>query len=183
MPLGPMVYSKCQIGIMLEEIARKIQQDLRHCRRRPVFTIVLYGGVPFAPDLLRLMQHPENIEVLYIHAASYGEGTESSGHVKLHYNLPDHLRRDPDNWRLLHLDEIMDTGGTAHRIIEEFESLGFLDQRFAVLFDKRVKRRHSVEANYAGAIVPDRFFVGYGMGLGDRFRMLPDVHTYLPDEP
>ena len=45
------------------------------------------------------------------------------------------------------------------------------------LLDKSARRIAPVTVRYAGFECPDRFVVGYGLDVAERFRNLPDIYA------
>ena len=82
------------------------------------------------------------------------------------------------------VEDVVDTGLT----------LGFLTRRFAerAAGEPRRRRRCSIgrtagssttsRSRYVGFTVPDELFAGYGLGLDERWRALPDLHVVVADE-
>jgi hypoxanthine phosphoribosyltransferase len=47
--------------------------------------------------------------------------------------------------------------------------------KIAALLDKPSRRVVSVQADYVGFQIPDKFVVGYGLDYAERYRNLPDI--------
>ena len=51
------------------------------------------------------------------------------------------------------------------------------------LLDRPYRRLvDEIPLRYVGFTVPDELFAGYGLGLDERWRALPDLHTVVPEE-
>ena len=51
------------------------------------------------------------------------------------------------------------------------------------LLDRPYRRlAEDVPLRYVGFTVPDELFAGYGLGLDERWRALPDLHLVIADE-
>ena len=48
--------------------------------------------------------------------------------------------------------------------------------RLCVLLDKPARRQVPTVIDYLGVTVPDRFLVGYGLDLDQRYRQLPGIY-------
>ena len=56
--------------------------------------------------------------------------------------------------------------------------------RVAALLDKPERRLRVVDVAYVGFHIPDKFVVGYGLDVGERYRNLPSICTYVgPGSP
>jgi hypoxanthine phosphoribosyltransferase len=49
--------------------------------------------------------------------------------------------------------------------------------RLCALLDKPARRQVPVAIDYLGFTVPERFLVGYGTDLDQRYRQLPAIYT------
>src|SRR5919198_1162978 len=72
---------------------------------------LLKGSFIFLSDLVRRVERP--LQVDFLAAASYGEGTISSGHVRLLYDPETELRGK----HILLVEDIVDTGKTLNRLV------------------------------------------------------------------
>jgi hypoxanthine phosphoribosyltransferase len=147
------------------ELAAQIGQDYRD---QPLTIIgVLTGSLVFLADLTRQLPIAHRIGVLQ--ASSYrGPATEPSS---LRVNLE--LVPDLEGRHVLLLDDILDTGQTLSRLVEQVKQLGPLSVRTVVLLRKLGRQSVPFEPDYCGFEIPDVFVVGYGMDYNDEFRHLP----------
>ena len=135
-----------------------------------VVLVVLKGAVPFSVDLLRKLTPP--LVVDYIRARSYA-GTESIGEVVF-----SHLPEESLGGRhVLIVEDILDTGHTAERILEIVRAQHPASVTLAVLLDKPTRRLRPVEADFTGFTIEDRFVVGYGLDYNERYRELNAIYT------
>jgi hypoxanthine phosphoribosyltransferase len=152
-------------------IAGRIRQMGRELSRRyagsePLILVLLDGAAVFASDLMRACAIP-GLRVHYCRASSYHGGRESSGTVELS-GLP--LVEGED---VLIVDDICDSGRTLKRLIDT--CTGARSVHSCVLLDKPSRRAVDCQPDFIGFTVPDRFIVGYGLDMEERFRHLPDV--------
>lgn len=132
--------------------------------------VVLKGAVPFSVDLMRQLRMPLTVD--YIRARSYA-GTERSGEVVF-----SHLPEEPLGDRhVLILEDILDTGHTAERILEVVRAQRPASVALAALLDKPSRRVRPVVADYAVFSIDDHFVVGYGLDYNERYRELGAIHT------
>ncbi|MDE0262482.1 MAG: hypoxanthine phosphoribosyltransferase [Bryobacterales bacterium] len=166
---GPVLISKSEIAARVKSLADEISRDYQGQRIK--VGVVLAGAIVFAADLVR--QISLDVEIFFIQASSYGDGTVSSGQVR--------VRRDEKvdlaDAHVLVVDDILDTGYTARALLDNLRSDRPATVRMATLLNKQARRRVDVQADYVGFEVPNKFVVGYGMDHSGSFRHLPSVHA------
>jgi hypoxanthine phosphoribosyltransferase len=136
---------------------------------------VLKGGVVFLADLIRSTSIP--VEIDFMEVSSYGDGTASSGVVRI---LED-LSLSITGRHVLIVEDIVDTGLTLRYIIENLETRHPKSVKICALLDRRGRREVDVELHYVGFVVPDKFVIGYGLDLAQKYRNLPYI-AILDDE-
>jgi hypoxanthine phosphoribosyltransferase len=157
-----------QIATRIAELGRQIAAD--YAGRPLVLLCVLKGSFMFAADLARAIDGETRIEFLGVR--SYGDSTRSSGVVEITHDLTAPVT-DAD---VLIIEDIVDTGLTAHYLMRQIESRGPRSVRLCALLDKPSRRQSPVQAHYAGfTLNGDEFVVGYGLDFAQRYRNLPDI--------
>lgn len=136
---------------------------------------VLKGGVVFLSDLIRSIQIP--VEIDFMEVSSYGNGTRSSGVVRI---LED-LSLSITDRHVLIVEDIVDTGLTLRYIIDNLETRHPKTIKICTLLDRRGRREVDLKLDYVGFVVPDKFVIGYGLDLGQKYRNLPHI-AVLEDE-
>jgi len=137
---------------------------------RPLTVLcVLKGASLFAADLVRAIALPLHLEFLGV--ASYGNGTTSSGEVRITSDTGTPLH-DRD---VLVVEDIVDTGLTLRFLLHAMAARGCRSVRTCALLDKPSRRVEPVTVDYTGFVVEDRFLVGYGLDHDERWRNLPFV--------
>lgn len=150
---------------LAEDIARGGNDDL-------LVIAVLKGSFIFAADLVRSL-HKAGLspEIEFITLSSYGEGTSSSGSVRVVRDI----ETDVKGRNVLLIDDILESGRTISFAKELMMERGAKSTQVAVLLDKTGKRATDIVADYVGFECPDYFVVGYGMDVAHAFRELPFV--------
>lgn len=175
MPLGETLISESEIRARIRELARELQAALPpgplHC------VVVLKSAIFFAVDLVRSLGREATLG--FISAASYGEGTESGGQVRLGLEAAGRV----EGRHVFLIDDILDTGHTLLAAREALRGLRPASLRTCVLLDKPSRRRVKIEADHAGFTIEDVFVVGYGLDCAEAYRTLPDIRAYRPDGP
>jgi hypoxanthine phosphoribosyltransferase len=156
-----------RVAALGAEIARDYDAE----GRVPHFVCVLKGGCLFLSDLMRAVDLPLTVD--FIAVSSYGDGTSSSGEVRLTKDLDQSVEgRD-----VLFVEDIVDTGLTLSYLVDSFRRRGARSVKVAALLDKRSRRRTEVSLDYVGFEIPDEFVVGYGLDYSERYRNLPFIGT------
>ncbi len=168
-----MLLSEEQIRKRVAELGARISED--YADDPPILVNVLKGGVVFMADLIRATTIP--VEIDFMEVSSYGDGTESSGVVRI---LED-LSLSITERHVLIVEDIVDTGLTLSYIIENLETRHPKSIKICTLLDRRGRRRIDLNLDYVGFVVPDKFVIGYGLDLAQRYRNLPHI-AVLEDE-
>lgn len=159
--------SAAQIHEKVQQLAAQIRQDYQH--KTPLFLPVLNGSFIFAADLIRAVNIP--CRVSFVKHSSY-HGTISSGKLKTLIGLSESLF----NQDILIVEDIMDTGLTLSKVVEELRSLGTRSVEIVTLIRKQKARQHAVQPRYVGFDMDDEFVVGYGLDYEGFGRNLPDIY-------
>lgn len=130
---------------------------------------VLNGAFVFMADLVRAIDLPLTMDFLSV--SSYGEGTESSGQVKLVKDLDHSLKGK----HVMLVEDIVDTGLTMRYLLGYLEGRGPESVRVASLLSKPSRRRVEVPVHYLGFEIDDAYIYGYGLDVAHRYRNIPFV--------
>jgi len=154
----------------IEELAVQINSDL--AGKEVIFLGILNGAFLFAADLFRNIEFPAKIS--FVKFASY-KGTTSSGTIKelIGWN------EDVKNKTIVIIEDIVDTGCTIERIVDELLIRKAHEVKIATLFLKPSAYLKSIEIDYTGFEIPDNFVIGYGLDYEGYGRNLPSVYTLV----
>lgn len=147
-----------------EKLGKQLEQD--YADKNPLVVGVLRGSIMFMADLVREINI--SLELDFIDVSSYGDGTESSGHVKI---LKD-LDTSVEERHLVLIEDIVDTGRTLLKLKELFEYRKAASIKIVTLLDKPERRVVDVAADYVGLEIPNEFVVGYGLDYAQKYRHL-----------
>jgi hypoxanthine phosphoribosyltransferase len=138
-----------------------------------VLICVLKGGVAFLTDLMRHITIPHEIDFMAV--TSYGSGRrESSGVVRILMDLEANIEgRD-----VLIVEDIVDSGRTINYLLRTFGERHPASLKVCTILDKPSRRVAEVPLDYIGFEIPDRFVLGYGLDLDEKYRNLPYVAVY-----
>jgi len=102
--------TKEELQKKVKELGVKITEDFKN-ENEPLIVIgLLKGSIVFMADLIREIKLP--LEIDFIEASSYGEGTQSSREVKI---LKD-LRSTISGKNVLVVEDIIDSGFTLKKV-------------------------------------------------------------------
>ena len=79
------------------------------------------------------------------------------------------------------VDDILDTGRTMQRLMQEIRDRGATSVRCAVLLWKRSRTVVDLQPDYFGFEIPDEFVVGFGLDFNDDYRHLPYIGVLESD--
>jgi hypoxanthine phosphoribosyltransferase len=154
----------------IEELAKQINNEL--AGKEVVFLGILNGAFLFAADLFRRIDFPARIS--FVKLASY-QGTSSSGSIKelIGWN------EDINNKTIVVVEDIVDTGNTLERIVDELIIRKAAEIRIAALLHKPEAYTKRIPLNYIGFEIPNDFVVGYGLDYDGFGRNLPSVYSLI----
>jgi hypoxanthine phosphoribosyltransferase len=156
-----------QIQKRVDEMARQIAADYRE---QPVTIVsVLTGSLIFLADLIRRLDL--RLKIGLIRASSYRGAVTSPGELQIGTDLLPDIR----GRHVLLLDDILDSGQTLSRMVEQLKQREPQSVRVAVLVRKRGRQQVAFEPDYTGFEIPNAFVVGYGLDYNDEYRHLPYI--------
>ena len=164
--------SRDEIRETVRRLAAEISRD--YAGKQPLLLGVLKGAFIFMADLVREIDTPVTVD--FIRALSY-KGPTSSGEVVL--SMGDGV--DVRGRDVLVVEDIVDTGTTASCIMDYLRFGEPASLKLCSLLDKPSRRKTSVDIDYLGVTVPDRFVVGYGTDLNQTWRNLPEIFAMESD--
>ncbi|MCB9932459.1 MAG: hypoxanthine phosphoribosyltransferase [Planctomycetes bacterium] len=149
------------------ELAVQISAD--YSGKRLLCLVVLRGGFFFGADLVRQLKGVE-VELEFVKLASYS-GRESSGRLLVTGPLP-----RVSGYDVLVIEDLVDTGLTLSNLHEALLAQGPNSLRYAIVVDKKARRKIPFECEYvAFDVQADTFLVGYGMDDENKGRTLPYI--------
>lgn len=166
-----LLLSREEIQKRVKELGKEISKDYKD--KKLLVVSLLKGSFIFTADLVRELDIPVKIE--FMATSSYGHSTESSGKVKVLYDIKGSL----EGYDVLIADDIADTGITMKYIMEYLKSKNPNSIKCCVLLDKPSRRKVELEPDYIGFTIPDKFIVGYGLNYGDYYRNIPYVFAFV----
>jgi hypoxanthine phosphoribosyltransferase len=164
------LFSREQIEERVKELAAQVMGVYRE--KEVTVAVALNGAFVFAADLVRNLV--EHVDIVFVRASSYGDGTESEGRVRVEIS-------DDIDWsgrHVLLIEDIVDTGRTMKVLLETLQERGAATVRACAFLDKPARREVDVDVDFVGFVLEGpEFVVGYGLDLAGRYRNLPYVGT------
>ena len=164
---------EAEIKRRVKELAGQISKDLE--RKNPLFLGVLNGSFIFAADLMREMTIP--CEISFVKLASY-QGTTSTGKVTEVIGI----NEDLTGRTVVIVEDIVESGATMQRMIEQLGTRNPESVRICTLFFKPDKLKEDLNLDYVAFRIPDDFILGYGLDYDQAGRGLRDIYTIIEDK-
>lgn len=151
----------------VRELALKLEMDYKD--KNPIFVCVLKGSVNFFSDLIR--EFHDYCDLDFISVSSYGNGTESTGHIRINKDLDMCIT----GRHVIVVEDIMDSGNTLNHLTAILRERNPKSLKLITLLDKPERRQCTIFPDYYGFVIPDEFVVGYGLDYAEAYRNLPYI--------
>lgn len=159
--------SEEEVSEKIKEMGRRISED--YAGKQVHLICVLKGGVFFMCELAKRISVPVSMDFMSV--SSYGDGTSSSGIVKIAKDLDEPL----EGKDVIVVEDIIDSGRTLSYLLEILAKRHPNSMRLCTLLDKPDRRVRDVKVDYTGFEIPDEFVVGYGLDYAQKYRNLPYI--------
>lgn len=172
------IISEEQIREKIAELAKQVAADYAQVADGLLLVCLLKGAVMFMADFARALgRHGPSAELEFMALSSYGQGTTSSGTVRIRKDLD----RDIAGRHVVVVEDIVDSGLTLSWLLRYLESRAAASVEVVALFRKPDAIKVSVPVRYVGFDIPSEFVVGYGLDFGERYREVPYVGVLKPE--
>jgi hypoxanthine phosphoribosyltransferase len=173
-PIGDVYLARDAIAARVGELGHAL--SARYAGADPILVAPLKSSAVFLADLSRTLDIDHELDVIEL--APYGSGRGGGG-VRL---LKD-LDRPLLGRHVVLVEDVVDTGLTLGFLTRCFAERGPESLAAVTLLDRPYRRLvDDVPLRHVGFTVPDELFAGYGLGLEERWRPLPDIHLVVADE-
>jgi hypoxanthine phosphoribosyltransferase len=159
-----------QIEEQVTRVAAEINKDYQG--KKPLFIAMLNGAFIFAADLFKRIN--VEAEICFIKLASY-KGVKSTGKVITAIGLDAELY----NRDVIIIEDIVDTGKTLSQFLPQLEHHHPASLKVASLLHKPSATVHSINIDYLGFTIPDKFVVGYGLDYDGLGRNLKEIYQLI----
>ena len=152
----------------IKELGEQISKD--YAGKQVHLICVLKGGVFFMCELAKRITVPVSMDFMSV--SSYGDGTKSSGVVKIAKDLDETL----EGKNVLIVEDIIDSGRTLYYLMDILSKRNPKSMKLCTLLDKPDRRVvENLQVDYTGFVIPDKFVVGFGLDYDQRYRNLPYI--------
>lgn len=151
----------------IEEMGKQISEEYEGKQIHMI--CVLKGGVFFMCELAKRVSVPVSLDFMSV--SSYGDGTASSGVVRIAKDLDESL----EGKDVLVVEDIIDSGRTLYYLLDILAKRRPASMKLCTLLDKPDRRVRDVKVDYVGFEIPDEFVVGYGLDYAQKYRNLPYI--------
>ena len=156
-----------EVDARIRELGEKISKEYEG--KQIHLICVLKGGVFFMCELAKRITVPVSMDFMCV--GSYGDGTKSSGLVRLAKDLDESI----ENKEVLIVEDIIDSGNTLYYLMDVLRQRKPASLRLCTLLDKPDRRVKDVHVDWTGFEIPDEFVVGYGLDYAQKYRNLPYI--------
>lgn len=166
--------SEAQLKARIKELGAQISAE--YAGKNPIFVGVLKGVVLFFSDMVREITTPCELEFMWI--SSY-QGASSTGNMIVKKDVSVDIK----GRHVVILEDIFDTGNSLDFTYKHLLSKEPASLKVCTLLDKPSRRNPAVtlQPDYTGFVIPNRFVVGYGMDFNEHYRNLPFVGVLKPE--
>jgi hypoxanthine phosphoribosyltransferase len=165
-----------QIREKTDELAKQVAANFEQVDSL-LLVGVLKGAVMFMADFARALGRcGPPVELEFMAVSSYGQGTSSSGVVRI---LKD-LDRDIAGRHVIVVEDIVDSGLTLSWLLKYLQSRSAASVDVVALLRKPDAIKVNVPVRFVGFDIPSEFVVGYGLDYAERYRDLPFVGVLKP---
>lgn len=156
-----------EVDARIRELGEKISKEYEG--KQIHLICVLKGEVFFMCELAKRITVPVSMDFMCV--GSYGDGTKSSGVVRLAKDLDESI----ENKEVLIVEDIIDSGNTLYYLMDVLRQRKPASLRLCTLLDKPDRRVKDVHVDWTGFEIPDEFVVGYGLDYAQKYRNLPYI--------
>ena len=160
-------FTEDEIKSRVRELGESITRDFDG--KFPLCVGVLKGSFVFMADLVRYIDTA--CEVDFMAVSSYGNGTTTTGAVKISKDLS----RDIEGRHVIIIEDILDSGVTLSYLKKYLEVRRPASISICTLLDKPSRRKADIFPDYFGFECPDGFVVGCGLDYAEKYRNLPFI--------
>ena len=156
-----------EVDKKIAELGKQISED--YAGKQVHLICILKGSVFFTCELAKRITVPVSLDFMSV--SSYGDGTKSSGIVKISKDLDESL----EGKQVIVVEDIIDSGKTLYYLLDVLAKRNPTSLKLCTLLDKPDRRVRDVKVDYVGFAIPDEFVVGYGLDYAQKYRNLPYI--------
>lgn len=158
----------------IKQLGKQISEDYKD--QDLTLICILKGAMFFFTDLAKNITIDANIEVMKV--SSY-IGEDSSGKV----NIKLDIEKSIQDKNILIVEDIIDSGRTMKFLLEYLSLKNPKSIKICTLLDKKGRREiDNIDVDYVGFKITNRFVIGYGLDLNEKYRNLREINCIIDDD-
>ena len=158
----------------IKQLGKQISEDYKD--QDLTLICILKGAMFFFTDLAKNITIDANIEVMKV--SSY-IGEDSSGKV----NIKLDIEKSIQDKNILIVEDIIDSGRTMKFLLEYLSLKNPKSIKICALLDKKGRREiDNIDVDYVGFKITNRFVIGYGLDLNEKYRNLREINCIIDDD-
>jgi hypoxanthine phosphoribosyltransferase len=166
--VGDVYLARDEIATRVTELGHEIARAYEGLD--PILVAPLKSSVVFLADLTRALRISHMLDVIEL--APYTDGQDGGARLLKDTDSPLEGRH------VLLVEDVVDTGLTLNFLCRTLALRNPASLAAVTLLDRPYRRLvDALPLNFVGFTVPDELFAGYGLGLDERWRALPDLHV------
>ena len=159
----------------IKQLAEQITLDFKG--QKITLLCILKGSLYFFADLTKRIDLDSEIE--FVRISSY-IGEKSTGKISLKLDTDEKVTGK----NVLVVEDIIDTGRTLSYLMSYLSKQKPKSLKLCTLLDKPEGREvDDIKVDYVGFTIPDRFVIGYGLDLDQKYRNLPEIQCIINPTP
>jgi len=161
--------SKDEINEILNQLTIDINSAYKDIKGEVVLVSILDGSFIFMADLVRKLDFDFDIE--FVKIKSY-QGLKSTGKFDVLLNL----QNEVIGKHILIVEDIVDTGLTIEKFIEQLQELSPASVKVCTLLSKPEVHNDIINIDFVGKEIPPAFVIGYGLDIDGKARNLDGIY-------
>lgn len=159
-----------QIDQHIQAIADQLNIEMKD--KDPLFLSVLNGAFMFSSELFKKLNF--TCEISFVKLASYS-GTSSTETVRQLIGFDEDIK----GRNIVIIEDIVDSGLTMERILEQLKIMKAAEVKIATLLLKPEAFKGSYKVDYVGLEIPNDFIVGFGLDYNKQGRNYKDIYKIV----
>lgn len=168
--ISEVLFSAEDIKNRVKQLGEILTND--YMDKNPLLICPLKGSAIFFADLVREIKI--SCEFDFMSVSSYNNDIVSSGKVKIKKDLESNI----NGRHIIIIEDIIDSGITLFNLKNLFAARNPASLKICTLLDKPSRRIADIESDYVGFEIPDKFVIGYGMDVAEKYRNLPYIGIF-----
>jgi hypoxanthine phosphoribosyltransferase len=155
-----------EIQTIVKRLAKEITND--YAGKEIIHICPLKGSCLFLADLSRHIDRPQQVDFVQASAV------EKKGAIRMTKDISVNITGK----HVLIVEEIIDTGRTLSFLKQRLQLANPASLKIVTLLDKPARRELSIQPDYIGQTIDDRYMVGYGMDSEEIGRNYRDIFYF-----